>query len=266
MDRDAGVRRPKWRDRLLLVQRRGVHPESAPVRAPGQPAMPGTVVLGPSNPSQAMFSRPLSKWIEASVVVGPCLTALLVLGFGFARRSRRRHCRAGLGPDSYGWGPPGEAQIQPNPRTRPTSLRLRPVRAQRSLAQTLGSDGRRTGLARCGRLALLPLCSGSHRCAQDHIETSVRVSTLKRLDMYPAAPAADAGACGRRSLTGVAIPEVRHDVAEPGATPASGDGHGEGNSSACEHAKAAVRVCLSYELEGIAESHLCAEADLVRLV
>lgn len=75
-----------------------------PVRAPGQSAMPGTVVLDPSNPSQAMFSRPLSKWIEASVVVGPYATALLVLGFGFARRSRRRHRRAALGLDWYGWG------------------------------------------------------------------------------------------------------------------------------------------------------------------
>ena len=32
-----------------------------PVRAPGQSAMPSTVVLDPENPSQAMFSRPLSN-------------------------------------------------------------------------------------------------------------------------------------------------------------------------------------------------------------
>ena len=76
-----------------------------PVRAPGQSAMPSTVVLDPENPSQAMFSRPLSKWIEATVVVGPYATSLLVLAFGFARRSRRRRLRATLGPDRYEWGP-----------------------------------------------------------------------------------------------------------------------------------------------------------------
>ena len=80
--------------------------------------MPGAVVLDPSNPSQAMFSRPLSKWIEVSVVVGPCLTALLVLGFGFARRSRRRHCRAGLGPDSYGWGAAGRGTDPAKPENK----------------------------------------------------------------------------------------------------------------------------------------------------
>ena len=75
-----------------------------PVRAPGQSAMPSTVVLDPENPSQAMFSRPLSKWIEATLVVGPYVTSLLVLAFGFARRSRRRRLRATLGPDRYEWG------------------------------------------------------------------------------------------------------------------------------------------------------------------
>ena len=75
-----------------------------PVRAPGQSAMPGTVVLNPADPSQAMFARPLSKWIEATVVVGPYATSLMVLAFGFARRSRRRRLRAKLGPDRYEWG------------------------------------------------------------------------------------------------------------------------------------------------------------------
>src|ERR1035437_226713 len=75
-----------------------------PIRAPGQSAMPSTVVLDPENPSQAMFSRPLSKWIEATVVVGPYATSLLVLAFGFARRSQRRRLRATLGPDRYEWG------------------------------------------------------------------------------------------------------------------------------------------------------------------
>jgi hypothetical protein len=75
-----------------------------PTRAPVQSAMPSTVVLDPGNPSQAMFSRPLAKWIEATVVVGPYATSLLVLAFGFVLRSRRRHLRAILGPASSGWG------------------------------------------------------------------------------------------------------------------------------------------------------------------
>src|SRR5450631_2730169 len=75
-----------------------------PMRAPGQSAMPSTVVLDPGNPSQALFSRPLSKWIEATVVVGPYATSLMVLAFGFTRRSRRRRLRAALGPDGYEWG------------------------------------------------------------------------------------------------------------------------------------------------------------------
>jgi hypothetical protein len=75
-----------------------------PVRAPEQSAMPGTVVLDPADPSQAVFARPLSKWIEATVVVGPYATSLMVLAFGFARRSRRRRLRAKLGPDGYEWG------------------------------------------------------------------------------------------------------------------------------------------------------------------
>jgi hypothetical protein len=75
-----------------------------PMRAPGQSVMPSTVVLDPENPSQATFSKPLSKWIEATVVVGPYATSLLVLAFGFARRSRRRRLRAKLGPDRYEWG------------------------------------------------------------------------------------------------------------------------------------------------------------------
>jgi hypothetical protein len=75
-----------------------------PIRAPGQSAMPGTVVLDPADPSQAMFARPLSKWIDATLVLGPCATSVLVLAFGFARRSRRRRQRAKLGPAVTGWG------------------------------------------------------------------------------------------------------------------------------------------------------------------
>jgi hypothetical protein len=77
---------------------------NVPARAPGQSAMPSTVVLDPGDPSQAMFSRPLSKWIEAVLVLGPYTTSVLVLSYGFARRSRRRQLRATLGPAGSGWG------------------------------------------------------------------------------------------------------------------------------------------------------------------
>jgi hypothetical protein len=62
-----------------------------PLRALGQGPMPSTVYLDPADPSHATFSRPLTKWIEAVVVVGSYATSALVLAFGFARRSRRSH-------------------------------------------------------------------------------------------------------------------------------------------------------------------------------
>lgn len=68
--------------------------------------MPSTVVLDPGNPSQALFSSPVSKGIEATVVIGPYSISLLVLAFGFARRSPRRRLRATLGPERYEWGAP----------------------------------------------------------------------------------------------------------------------------------------------------------------
>jgi len=64
-----------------------------PLRALGQGPMPSTVYLDPADPSHATFSRPLTKWIEATVVLGSYATSALVLAFGFARRSRRRHVR-----------------------------------------------------------------------------------------------------------------------------------------------------------------------------
>ena len=64
-----------------------------PLRAASQGPMPSTVYLDPADPSHATFSRPLTKWIEALVVVGPYATSALVLAFGFARRSRRSHKR-----------------------------------------------------------------------------------------------------------------------------------------------------------------------------
>jgi hypothetical protein len=90
-----------------------------PVRAPGQSAMPGTVVLDPADPSQAIFARPLSKWIDATPVLGLYATSVLVLAFGFARRSRRRRLRARLGPAMTGWGAatPGPDPAGPRNKT-----------------------------------------------------------------------------------------------------------------------------------------------------
>ena len=65
-----------------------------PMRALGQGPMPSTVYLDPADPSHATFSRPLTKWIEAMVVLGSYATSALVLLFGFLRRSRRSHKRA----------------------------------------------------------------------------------------------------------------------------------------------------------------------------
>ena len=89
-----------------------------PVRAPGQSAMPGTVVLDPADPSQAIFARPLSKWIDATVVLGPYATSVLVLAFGFARRSRRRRLRARLGPAMTGWGAATRGPDPAGPRNK----------------------------------------------------------------------------------------------------------------------------------------------------
>jgi hypothetical protein len=89
-----------------------------PVRAPGQSAMPGTVVLDPADPSQAIFARPLSKWIDATLVLGPYATSVLVLAFGFARRSRRRRLRARIGPAMTGWGAATRGPDPAGPRNK----------------------------------------------------------------------------------------------------------------------------------------------------
>jgi hypothetical protein len=89
-----------------------------PVRAPGQSAMPGTVVLDPADPSQAIFARPLSKWIDATLVLGPYATSVLVLAFGFVRRSRRRRLRARLGPAMTGWGAATRGPDPAGPRNK----------------------------------------------------------------------------------------------------------------------------------------------------
>ena len=70
------------------------HTMDVPIRALGQSLMPGTAYLDPGDPSPVTFSRPLTKWIEAVVVLGSHATSALLLEFGFARRSRRSHRRA----------------------------------------------------------------------------------------------------------------------------------------------------------------------------
>lgn len=64
---------------------------NVPSRAAAAGPMPSTVYLDPADPSHATFSRPVTKWVEALVVVGPYATSVLVLAFGFARRSRLSH-------------------------------------------------------------------------------------------------------------------------------------------------------------------------------
>ena len=50
----------------------------------------GTVYLDPADPSTAMFSNPLTRWTDIATIGGPYAAAVLLLGVGFARRSRRR--------------------------------------------------------------------------------------------------------------------------------------------------------------------------------
>ena len=50
----------------------------------------GTVYLDPADPSTAMFSNPLTRWTDIATIGGPYAAAGLLLGVGFARRSRRR--------------------------------------------------------------------------------------------------------------------------------------------------------------------------------
>lgn len=52
------------------------------------------VYLDPANPSDAMLGNPVVRWTELATVGGPYAAAVLLLTFGFARRSRRRRLRA----------------------------------------------------------------------------------------------------------------------------------------------------------------------------
>jgi hypothetical protein len=54
----------------------------------------GTVYLDPADPSTAMFSNPLTRWTDIATIGGPYAAAGLLLGAGFARRSRRRRLQA----------------------------------------------------------------------------------------------------------------------------------------------------------------------------
>jgi hypothetical protein len=64
----------------------------------------GTVYLDPADPSTAMFSSPLTRWTDIATIGGPYAASMLLLTFGFARRSARRHLRdRGPGP-SFGTG------------------------------------------------------------------------------------------------------------------------------------------------------------------
>ncbi len=50
----------------------------------------GTVYLDPADPSNAMFSNPLTRWTDIATIAGPYAASVLLLTAGFARRSRRR--------------------------------------------------------------------------------------------------------------------------------------------------------------------------------
>ena len=52
-----------------------------------------TVYLDPADPSNAMFSNPVTRWTDIATVGGPYTASVLLLTLGFARRSRRRRRR-----------------------------------------------------------------------------------------------------------------------------------------------------------------------------
>jgi hypothetical protein len=53
-----------------------------------------TVYVDPADPSNAMFSNPVTRWTDVATVGGPYAASVLVLTLGFARRSRRRRVKA----------------------------------------------------------------------------------------------------------------------------------------------------------------------------
>jgi hypothetical protein len=61
----------------------------------------GTVYLDPAEPSNAIFSNPVTRWGDIATVGGPYAAAVILLALGFARRSRRRRLRErDLGPST----------------------------------------------------------------------------------------------------------------------------------------------------------------------
>ena len=63
------------------------------LNVPTPASFSSTVYIDPAEPSTAMFSNSLTRWTEASTVAGPYAGGVLLLAFGFARKSRRRRER-----------------------------------------------------------------------------------------------------------------------------------------------------------------------------
>jgi hypothetical protein len=64
----------------------------------------GTVYLDPADPSNAMFSNPLTRWTDIATIGGPYAASVLLLTAGFARRSRRRRLKRRGPGRSFGSG------------------------------------------------------------------------------------------------------------------------------------------------------------------
>lgn len=80
------------------VERGGIayysfHGQNYTLNVPSPNTSTSTVYLDPANPSDAMFSRPVTRWTEFAGVAGPYASAVLLLILGVARRSRRRRRR-----------------------------------------------------------------------------------------------------------------------------------------------------------------------------
>lgn len=66
------------------------HGQNYTLNVPSTLVSSSRVYLDPANPSDAMFSNPLTRWTEFAGVAGPYTSAVLLLTFGVVRRSRRR--------------------------------------------------------------------------------------------------------------------------------------------------------------------------------
>jgi len=63
-----------------------------------------TVYVDPAEPSNAIFSNPVTRWADIATVGGPYAASVLVLTLGFARRSRRRRLKEHDPGSSFGSG------------------------------------------------------------------------------------------------------------------------------------------------------------------